>query len=169
MSACKSEGRNELRGRRLCLALSIGSGSRWQSISELVEAEPRNPNQDRNRPQKRMKCYTTGRQTEGEIHKQITRQIDQEVVELSMQRITAVTTCDHRRNRRHGDRKKVTGVARERERERDRQTQPVSTALEEMKKGLNKGGGGVEGNIRKRRRRLQRTKTPDTGERERHR
>lgn len=42
------------------------------------------------------------------------RQIDQEVVELSMQRITAVTTCDHRRNERQGDRTRVTGGERER-------------------------------------------------------
>lgn len=79
-----------------------------------------------------MMCYTTGRQTEREIHKQITRQIDQEVVELSMQRITAVTSCDHRRNRRQGGRKRVTGVAREREKSKNR--------WEERREG----GGAVE-------------------------
>ncbi|KAK2826453.1 hypothetical protein Q5P01_020667 [Channa striata] len=40
----------------------------------------------------------------GRYTSRLTRQIDQEVVELSMQRITAVTTCDHRRSRRRGDR-----------------------------------------------------------------
>lgn len=50
-----------------------------------------------------------------EIHRQITRQIDQEVVELSVRRITAVTSCDHRRNERQADRTGVTGRERERE------------------------------------------------------
>lgn len=53
----------------------------------------------------------TGR--EREIHRQITRQRDQEVGELSMQRITAVTTCDHRRSGRQGDRGRVTGIETE--------------------------------------------------------
>lgn len=48
------------------------------------------------------------RQTERETHRHITRQIDQEVVELSMQRITAATTCDHRGNEKQGDRARVT-------------------------------------------------------------
>lgn len=74
-------------------------------------------------PQYRMMCCTTGRQTETEIHKQITRQIDQEVVELSMQGITAVTSRDHRRNRRQGDGKRVTGVARAKGSEREKQKQ----------------------------------------------
>lgn len=57
------------------------------------------------------------RETEG----QITRQIDQEVVELSMQRITAVTTCDHRRNeKQRGGRVRVTGGERERRGERSK-------------------------------------------------
>lgn len=33
-----------------------------------------------------------------------TRQIDQEVLELSMQRITAATSCDHRRNENQEER-----------------------------------------------------------------
>lgn len=33
-----------------------------------------------------------------------TQQIDQEVLELSMQRITAATSCDHRRNENQGER-----------------------------------------------------------------
>lgn len=62
-----------------------------------------------------MMCYTAGRLTERELLRQITRQIDQEVVELPMQRITAVTTCDHRTNERKGDRERVTDVEREKE------------------------------------------------------
>lgn len=55
------------------------------------------------------------------MHRQISRQIDQEVVELSMQRITAVTTCDHRRNERQGDETGVTGGERKTERMRERE------------------------------------------------
>ena len=54
------------------------------------------------------------KEREERIRRRITRQIDQEVVELSMQRITAVTTCDHRRrSERQGDRTRVTAGGRE--------------------------------------------------------
>lgn len=43
----------------------------------------------------------------------------QKEVELSMQQITAVTSCDHRRNEKQGDRERVTAGEREREREAD--------------------------------------------------
>lgn len=74
--------------------------------------------------------YTAGRQTERELLRQITRQIDQEVVELPMQRITAVTTCDHRTNERKGDRKSDRRRARER-----------AKAKKQVRKS--RGGGGV--------------------------
>lgn len=53
------------------------------------------------------------RQTQG----QITRQTDQGVAELSMQRITAVTSCDHRRNEKQGDGVRVTGGERGRQKQ----------------------------------------------------
>lgn len=75
-------------------------------------------------------CYTAGRLTERELLRQITRQIDQEVVELPMQRITAVATCDHRTNERKGDRKSDRRRARER-----------AKAKKQVRKS--RGGGGV--------------------------
>lgn len=63
-----------------------------------------------------MHC-SAGRQTEREILRQLIRRKDQDVLELSMQRITAVTTCDHRGNERQGDRREMTDVGSKKEAE----------------------------------------------------
>lgn len=49
-----------------------------------------------------MSCRAPQQGRQNETHTQISRQTDQEAAELSMQRIAAVTSCDHRRSRRQG-------------------------------------------------------------------